>query len=139
MNNSVVSAEALPSVIQALTTLAKELGLSVHFTVVETKPLPEVREDEDREQTLERHRREFIWLQGEIATADGSYPKFAGNYVAVYGERLIAISEDERTARAIAGARLKMDPKKILVVPICIPGSDSEENWRAIKGRLGIE
>jgi hypothetical protein len=139
MSSPVVSLEALPAIVQALTTLARELGIAIHFTVPESTPKPGIEEDQDDEQIYTQQRDDLTWLQSKIGQVDGSYPRLAGNYVAVHQQRIVAVSEMEEIARACAAVALSLDPAKILVVPVCVRDTESDDRWLEIKNKLGLE
>jgi hypothetical protein len=139
MSPSIISAEALPDVVRSLTTLAQELGLTIHVTVPPSTPVSDAQQIGDDEQLHQQHCRDLIWLQRKYKAPDGSYPKLAGNYVAVYNEQIIAMSDTEIIARAGAAKELSLDPDRILVVPICVKDSESQDRWENIKRQLRID
>lgn len=136
MCSTTISAEALPKVAQALSDLGKALGVSVHITVPDSTSVP--RNDEVK--ILEQQRADFTWLLAKFSTDEQILCRLQGNYVAVHDEQIVAVSEDECMARLGAARNLEGVPEhNILVIPVGVPGIDSEEAWLNIKRKLGMD
>jgi len=134
--------DAFLEVVRALNALADQQGVSIHITVPTAEAhMPPQRKQEDREQVaLQRQRADLAWLEGELRTSEADLAQLKGNYVAVHNRQIVAFSEDKGIALlgAVKSLRDTVDQKEILVVPICVCGTEADEDWLDAKRNLGL-
>jgi hypothetical protein len=127
-------------VVQSLNELAKAQGLSVHVTVPNCEGT-QVHAEDATDDVKAQLRAGLAWLENELRENDAEFTKLRGNYVAVHDSQIIAVSEDREIALLGATKALgnAVEGENILIVPICVPSEDSEQEWLDTKRRLGME
>lgn|GEM_PF-6505509 len=86
--------------------------------------------DLSQEEIEKQHRDNLAWLVG----CQGLVVAYRGNYVAIWRESILAVAPTEKLVR-IAASRFKdVSIDEVLVVPLCVPGS--EELWEEIEAMM---
>jgi len=135
---SLVSGEQALQVAQALLTLAEINGLQITIAIPEkpnTDPHPPV---QGANFVDEHQRADLAWLQAELTQHPGKIFQLRGKYVAVHKKRIVVIGEDKGLVLLGASATLGIEPDDILILPVCVEGPDSDDEWLEVRARLGL-
>ena len=87
---------------------------------------------------LNHKRKDFAWLQTHITQHPNGLARLSNQYVAVYDQRIVSIGCSKELVSIVAAASLHVSPDHLLVVPVPVIGTESEDEWLQVKQELGI-
>lgn len=125
------SKECFLELIKAFNELAEICGIDVCVTTSEPErlqggPIP----------YHSQRKGDFFWLQRYLRENPTEINCLCGNFVAVYDNTIICYGPDEASTRTEAAQQVERDESIILVVPIRVPGIESEQCWENLKAEL---
>lgn len=116
-------------------------GLEITITIPPKNhetPLAADTTDQDQHSYKGQKRSDFAWLQARVTQRPDELVRLRNHYVAVYDKRIVSIGDSKELVLVGAAASLNVLPDAILVVPVQVFGSESEEEWLNLQRELGI-
>ena len=123
----------------SLMDIAQQTGLEITITIPpQTEPSAEVETERHDRTILENKRIDLAWLEARLTQYPNEMARLRNHYVAVFNKQVVSIGHNEELVLLGAAASLDVMPDEILVVPVQVDGTDSDEHWLNVKRRLEI-
>lgn len=87
---------------------------------------------------IEHKREDLAWLQAHVTQFPDELARLCNHYVAVFNKRIVSIGDSKELVMIGAAASLNVLPDEILIVPVQVIGTESEDDWLHVKRDLGI-
>lgn len=125
-----------------LIEIAQQSGLEITITIPPQNkksgiPPEDVSYQGDRS-LMEHKRADFAWLQTHVTQFPEELARLRNHYVAVFNKRIVSIGDSKELVLIGAAASLHVMPDEILVIPVQVVGTESEDDWLQVKRDLGI-
>ena len=87
---------------------------------------------------IEHKREDLAWLQAHVTQFPDELARLRNHYVAVFNKRIVSIGDSQELVLLGAAASLRVMVDEILIVPVQVIGTESEDDWLQVKRDLGI-
>jgi hypothetical protein len=127
------------SVIQGLMAVAEGLGYQITIAAKSSQDAVKESSTQADETAIQQAKlSDLAWLQKQLMQDPDIANRLAGNYAAVFQQRVVALGDNRAFVVAVATQALGFSSERFIVVPIAVRDPEAADVWQNLQNELGI-